>query len=121
MYPHDIRAPSGPWAVPVHRTGSTRFIYDQKNNLEEAIENLNHLLLNPSKDIYEAREIHSSESVAMENAARRSGGGLSESFYRLIMRRNSIYVTFIIAGAFFGERVRMCFLMTSLSLIISST
>ncbi|KAK4766408.1 hypothetical protein SAY87_008050 [Trapa incisa] len=45
-----------------------------------------------------------SESIAMETAARKSGGGFSESFYRLIMRRNSIYVTFIIAGAFFGER-----------------
>ncbi|OWM79091.1 cytochrome b-c1 complex subunit 9 [Punica granatum] len=40
----------------------------------------------------------------METAARRSGGGLSETFYRMIMRRNSVYVTFIIAGAFFGER-----------------
>ncbi|KAK4799299.1 hypothetical protein SAY86_024664 [Trapa natans] len=40
----------------------------------------------------------------METATRKSAGGLSESFYRLIMRRNSIYVTFIIAGAFFGER-----------------
>ncbi|WZZ17311.1 hypothetical protein YC2023_110400 [Brassica napus] len=29
---------------------------------------------------------------------------LLEGFYRVIMRRNSVYVSFIIAGAFFGER-----------------
>ncbi|KAL6133646.1 hypothetical protein ACLB2K_065880 [Fragaria x ananassa] len=37
-------------------------------------------------------------------AARRSGGGLFEGLYRVIMRRNSVYVTFVIAGAFLGER-----------------
>lgn len=75
-------------------------------------------LFNPSEVTYEFREINGSESIAMETAARRSGGGLSESFYRLVMRRNSVYVTFIIAGAFFGERVRTG--MASRSLIISS-
>ncbi|XP_023543185.1 cytochrome b-c1 complex subunit 9-like [Cucurbita pepo subsp. pepo] len=40
----------------------------------------------------------------MDHAARRSGGGLLEGLYRVIMRRNSVYVTFIIAGAFAGER-----------------
>ncbi|KAG7034498.1 hypothetical protein SDJN02_04228, partial [Cucurbita argyrosperma subsp. argyrosperma] len=40
----------------------------------------------------------------MDYAARRSGGGLLEGLYRVIMRRNSVYVTFIIAGAFAGER-----------------
>ncbi|KAL6145585.1 PREDICTED: cytochrome b-c1 complex subunit 9-like [Fragaria vesca subsp. vesca] len=41
----------------------------------------------------------------MESAtARRSGGGLFEGLYRVIMRRNSVYVTFVIAGAFLGER-----------------
>ncbi|KAL0555340.1 hypothetical protein IC582_009284 [Cucumis melo] len=40
----------------------------------------------------------------MNSAGRRSGGGLLEGFYRVIMRRNSVYVTFIIAGAFVGER-----------------
>ncbi|XP_022132474.1 cytochrome b-c1 complex subunit 9-like [Momordica charantia] len=40
----------------------------------------------------------------MDSAARRSGGGLLEWLYRVIMRRNSVYVTFIIAGAFVGER-----------------
>ncbi|CAK9320174.1 unnamed protein product [Citrullus colocynthis] len=40
----------------------------------------------------------------MDSAARRSGGGLFEGLYRVIMRRNSVYVTFIIAGAFVGER-----------------
>ncbi|KAL4203009.1 hypothetical protein AMTRI_Chr02g224110 [Amborella trichopoda] len=33
------------------------------------------------------------------------GGGLLEGAYRLLMRRNSVYVTFVILGAFFGERV----------------
>ncbi|XP_022962866.1 cytochrome b-c1 complex subunit 9-like [Cucurbita moschata] len=40
----------------------------------------------------------------MDSVARRSGGGLFEGLYRVIMRRNSVYVTFIIAGAFLGER-----------------
>ncbi|XP_058003406.1 cytochrome b-c1 complex subunit 9, mitochondrial isoform X1 [Hevea brasiliensis] len=40
----------------------------------------------------------------MEHTTRRSQGGLFEGLYRLIMRRNSIYVTFVIAGAFAGER-----------------
>ncbi|KAL9238898.1 hypothetical protein vseg_013266 [Gypsophila vaccaria] len=41
----------------------------------------------------------------MEAAARRSGGGgVWESLYKVIMRRNSVYVTFVIAGAFLGER-----------------
>ncbi|BFG38624.1 cytochrome b-c1 complex subunit 9 [Prunus yedoensis var. nudiflora] len=40
----------------------------------------------------------------MNSAARRSGGGLFEGLYRVIMRRNSVYVTFVIAGAFLGER-----------------
>ncbi|KAF8041908.1 hypothetical protein BT93_A0492 [Corymbia citriodora subsp. variegata] len=40
----------------------------------------------------------------MESAARKSGGGLLEGFYRVVMRRNSVYVTFIVAGAFLGER-----------------
>ncbi|XP_010244940.1 PREDICTED: cytochrome b-c1 complex subunit 9-like [Nelumbo nucifera] len=40
----------------------------------------------------------------MDSTARRSGG-LFEGLYRVIMRRNSVYVTFIIAGAFVGERV----------------
>ncbi|KAF3441659.1 hypothetical protein FNV43_RR15574 [Rhamnella rubrinervis] len=40
----------------------------------------------------------------MDSAARRSSGGLFEGIYRVVMRRNSVYVTFIIAGAFLGER-----------------
>ncbi|XP_010271652.1 PREDICTED: cytochrome b-c1 complex subunit 9-like [Nelumbo nucifera] len=39
----------------------------------------------------------------MDSTARKSGG-LFEGLYRVIMRRNSVYVTFIIAGAFVGER-----------------
>ncbi|OMO82241.1 Cytochrome b-c1 complex subunit 9 [Corchorus capsularis] len=35
---------------------------------------------------------------------RRSQGGLFEGIYKYIMRRNSVYVTFVIAGAFLGER-----------------
>jgi hypothetical protein len=41
----------------------------------------------------------------MDYTARRNGGGVFEGLYKLIMRRNSIYVTFVIAGAFAGERV----------------
>ncbi|KAE8726667.1 Cytochrome b-c1 complex subunit 9 [Hibiscus syriacus] len=41
----------------------------------------------------------------MDYAAKRRGqGGLFEGLYRVIMRRNSVYVTFVIAGAFLGER-----------------
>ncbi|XP_054823990.1 cytochrome b-c1 complex subunit 9, mitochondrial [Prosopis cineraria] len=40
----------------------------------------------------------------MDSAARRSRGGLLEGLYKVVMRRNSVYVTFIIAGAFLGER-----------------
>ncbi|KAA8544243.1 hypothetical protein F0562_022255 [Nyssa sinensis] len=39
----------------------------------------------------------------MDSTARRSGG-LLEGLYRVVMRRTSIYATFVIAGAFFGER-----------------
>ncbi|KAL3616070.1 hypothetical protein CASFOL_040364 [Castilleja foliolosa] len=39
----------------------------------------------------------------MEPAARRSGG-VWEGFYRVIMRRTPVYVTFVIVGAFLGER-----------------
>ncbi|KAL9227686.1 hypothetical protein vseg_003345 [Gypsophila vaccaria] len=39
----------------------------------------------------------------MEAAAGR-GRGVWESLYRVVMRRNSVYVTFVIAGAFLGER-----------------
>ncbi|OVA06014.1 Cytochrome b-c1 complex subunit 9 [Macleaya cordata] len=41
----------------------------------------------------------------MDSTVRRSGGGLFEGLYRVLMRRNSVYVTFVIAGAFAGERV----------------
>ncbi|KAK6163586.1 hypothetical protein DH2020_000450 [Rehmannia glutinosa] len=39
----------------------------------------------------------------MEPAARRSGG-VWEGLYRVIMRRTPIYVTFVVVGAFLGER-----------------
>ncbi|XP_011088890.1 cytochrome b-c1 complex subunit 9 [Sesamum indicum] len=39
----------------------------------------------------------------MESAARR-GGGVWEGMYRLIMRRTPVYVTFVVVGAFLGER-----------------
>jgi hypothetical protein len=32
--------------------------------------------------------------------------GLLDSLYRVVMRRNAVYVTFVVAGAFAGERVR---------------
>ncbi|KAK7337233.1 hypothetical protein VNO77_17797 [Canavalia gladiata] len=40
----------------------------------------------------------------MESAARRRGGGIFEGLYKVVMRRNSVYVTFVIAGALLGER-----------------
>ncbi|TQD82095.1 hypothetical protein C1H46_032333 [Malus baccata] len=40
----------------------------------------------------------------MASAAGKTSGGLFEGLYRVIMRRNSVYVTFVIAGAFLGER-----------------
>ncbi|XP_057465337.1 cytochrome b-c1 complex subunit 9-like [Actinidia eriantha] len=40
----------------------------------------------------------------MDSTARRSGGAL-EGLYRVLMRRTSVYATFVIAGAFLGERV----------------
>lgn len=45
----------------------------------------------------------------MEPAARR-GGGVWEGLYRVIMRRTPVYVTFVVVGAFIGERVRIFFL-----------
>jgi hypothetical protein len=46
----------------------------------------------------------------MDSAARRSGGGgFFEGFYKVVMRRTSVYATFVIAGAFLGERVRLQF------------
>ncbi|KAL9256895.1 Cytochrome b-c1 complex subunit 9, mitochondrial-like protein [Drosera capensis] len=57
-------------------------------------------ITNPSREI---------KLIAMDAAARRvgggGGGGLFEGIYRVIMRRNSVYVTFVILGAFAGERV----------------
>ncbi|XP_016478449.1 cytochrome b-c1 complex subunit 9 [Nicotiana tabacum] len=40
----------------------------------------------------------------METEGRKRGRGPLERLYRLIMRRNSVYVTFVIVGAFLGER-----------------
>ncbi|OIW11358.1 hypothetical protein TanjilG_19614 [Lupinus angustifolius] len=37
-------------------------------------------------------------------AQRRGGGGVFEGLYKVLMRRNSVYVTFVIVGAFAGER-----------------
>ncbi|KAL3828564.1 hypothetical protein ACJIZ3_017366 [Penstemon smallii] len=41
----------------------------------------------------------------MGPAVKRSGGGVLEGMYRMIMRRTPIYVTFVVVGAFLGERV----------------
>jgi len=51
----------------------------------------------------------------METVARRRGGGIFESLYKVVMRRNSVYVTFVIAGAFLGERVRYFIFFFNLS------
>ncbi|CAL5423997.1 unnamed protein product [Camellia sinensis] len=40
----------------------------------------------------------------MDSTGRRSGG-LVEGLYKVLMRRTSVYATFVIAGAFLGERV----------------
>lgn len=40
-------------------------------------------------------------------SAGRVPGGFLDNAYRLLMRRNSVYVTFILAGAVVGERVRL--------------
>ncbi|KAF8395392.1 hypothetical protein HHK36_019338 [Tetracentron sinense] len=62
---------------------------------------------NPLKSIIDraGREGKHKPEQAMDSTARRSGGGLLEGLYRVIMRRNSVYVTFIVAGAFVGERI----------------
>ncbi|PRQ21577.1 putative cytochrome b-c1 complex subunit 9 [Rosa chinensis] len=49
----------------------------------------------------------------MASTPRRTGGGLFEGLYRVIMRRNSIYITFVIAGAFLGERVGQPYIRVS--------
>ncbi|QHO46585.1 Cytochrome b-c1 complex subunit [Arachis hypogaea] len=54
----------------------------------------------------------------MESASRRSGGGIFEALYKVLMRRNSVYVTFVIAGAFVGERVSLSFPSLQLQLWI---
>ncbi|CAA0810690.1 ubiquinol-cytochrome C reductase UQCRX/QCR9-like family protein [Striga hermonthica] len=38
------------------------------------------------------------------NSASRRGGGVWEGLYRVIMRRTPVYVTFVVVGAFLGER-----------------
>ncbi|PHT36721.1 Cytochrome b-c1 complex subunit 9 [Capsicum baccatum] len=40
----------------------------------------------------------------METATRKSSKGAIEGLYRVVMRRNSVYVTFVIIGAFLAER-----------------
>lgn len=44
----------------------------------------------------------------MEPAARRSGG-VWEGMYRMVMRRTPVYITFVLVGAFLGERVCIFF------------
>ncbi|KAL6953791.1 Cytochrome b-c1 complex subunit 9, mitochondrial [Sarracenia purpurea var. burkii] len=38
------------------------------------------------------------------NSTTRRNGGVLEGLYRVLMRRTSVYATFVIAGAFIGER-----------------
>ncbi|CAI0391857.1 unnamed protein product [Linum tenue] len=40
----------------------------------------------------------------MEYVPRRAQSGLFEGIYKVFMRRTSVYATFVLAGAFFGER-----------------
>ncbi|GAB2264189.1 hypothetical protein Droror1_Dr00026323 [Drosera rotundifolia] len=58
----------------------------------------------PKSDLEIANPSREIEAIAMDAAARRAVGGLFEGIYRVIMRRNSVYVTFVILGAFAGER-----------------
>ncbi|KAF6165941.1 hypothetical protein GIB67_012838 [Kingdonia uniflora] len=44
------------------------------------------------------------ETTTMARARRSRGGGMLEGLYKVLMRRNSVYVTFILVGAFAGER-----------------
>ena len=39
-------------------------------------------------------------------------GGFLESAYKVLMRRNSVYVAFVITGALVGERVRTVLFLT---------
>ncbi|XP_027083619.1 cytochrome b-c1 complex subunit 9-like [Coffea eugenioides] len=43
--------------------------------------------------------------MASPAAARGNGGGVLEGLYKVVMRRTPVYVTFVIVGAFVGERV----------------
>jgi ubiquinol-cytochrome c reductase subunit 9 len=57
----------------------------------------------------------------MESAARRRSGGVFEGLYKVLMRRNSVYVTFVIAGAFVAERVcNFPFSFSSYSIFVHS-
>lgn len=52
-------------------------------------------------------------ALVMASTARSNGGGLLEGLYRVIMRRTSVYATFVILGAFAGERVSFEFIDSS--------
>ena len=85
---------------------SISFIESRPSELE--------LSLNPSEQDQKdsearAKERPSKAKIAMDSAARRStaGGGIFEGLYKVLMRRNSIYVTFVVVGAYFGERVSL--------------
>ncbi|KAF7153303.1 hypothetical protein RHSIM_Rhsim01G0205100 [Rhododendron simsii] len=55
---------------------------------------------------HEERKRKSLEHAAweLEYAGTRRSGGLFEGLYKVLMRRTSVYATFVIAGAFAGER-----------------
>ncbi|CAN6325480.1 unnamed protein product, partial [Urochloa humidicola] len=43
--------------------------------------------------------------LALEHAAAAAAAmGIFDALYRVVMRRNAVYVTFVVAGAFAGER-----------------
>ncbi|KAG6382708.1 hypothetical protein SASPL_157580 [Salvia splendens] len=54
----------------------------------------------------------------MEPAVRKRGGGAWEGMYRLVMRRTPVYVTFVLVGAFVGERVRISYLDLNIAMLI---
>ena len=54
----------------------------------------------------------------MEPEVRKRGGGSWEGMYRLVMRRTPVYVTFVLVGAFVGERVRIFYLDLNIAVLI---
>ncbi|KAL9255891.1 BIC1-like protein [Drosera capensis] len=83
-------------------------IWEQEDSLKDWIDCSGFDAALVPKGIMSARSALVEEGRRASAAARRTGGGggggIFEGIYRVIMRRNSVYVTFVILGAFAGER-----------------